>query len=117
VPDRHVDIAVPKQTSRHERRAGPGSPGNVVVTANRESSLRFLRRVEIGDEVIVESRHGEQFRYRVRDVRIAARDEVNATVAPTEPTLTLVTWYPFGAGDSGAALRYVVVATALRETV
>jgi LPXTG-site transpeptidase (sortase) family protein len=117
VPDRNVDVAVPRQTSRHERRAGPGSPGNVVVTANREASLRFLRRVEVGDEVIVESRHGEHFRYRVRDVRIAARDDVNATPAPTEPTLTLVTWYPFNAGDSGAALRYVVVATALRGTV
>jgi len=117
VPDRNVDVAVPKQTSRHERRAGPGSPGNVVVTASRDASLRFLRRVEVGDEVIVESRHGEQFRYRVRHVRIAARDEVNATVAPTEPTLTLVTWYPFSAGDSGAALRYVVVATAMRESV
>jgi len=117
VPDRHVDVAVPKQTSRHERRAGPASPGNVVVTANREASLRFLRRVEVGDEVIVESKHGEQFHYRVRDVRIAARDEVNATPAPTEPTLTLVTWYPFSAGDSAAALRYVVVATASRDTV
>ena len=117
VPDRNVDVAVPRQTSRHERRAGAGSPGNVVVTANREASLRFLRRVEVGDEVIVESRHGEHFRYRVRDVRIAARDDVNATPAPTEPTLTLVTWYPFSAGDSAAALRYVVVATALRGTV
>ncbi len=117
VPERAVDVAVPKQTSRHERRAGPGSPGNVVVTASREASLRFLRRVEVGDEVIVESKHGEQFRYRVRDVRIAARDEINATAAPTEPTLTLVTWYPFSAGDSGATLRYVVIATALRDTV
>ena len=117
VPDRNVDVALPRQTSRHERRAGPGGPGNVVLTANREASLRFLRRVEVGDEVIVESKRGEQFHYRVRDVRIAARDEVNATAAPTEPMLTLVTWYPFSAGDSGAALRYVVVATALRETV
>lgn len=117
VPDRNVDVAVPKQASRHERRAGPRSPANVVVTANRDASLRFLRRVEVGDEVIVQSTHGEQFRYRVRDVRIAARDDVNAIAAPTEPTLTLVTWYPFSAGDSGAALRYVVVATALRDTV
>jgi LPXTG-site transpeptidase (sortase) family protein len=117
VPDRHIDVAVPKQASRHERSAGPGQPGNVVVTANRDSSLRFLRRVEVGDAVIVQSRNGEQFRYRVRDLRIADRDDVNAIAAPAEPTLTLVTWYPFHAPESEATLRYVVVATADRGTV
>ena len=117
VPDRHIDVAVPKQASRHERSAGPGQPRNVVVTANRDSSLRFLRRVEVGDAVIVLSRHGEQFRYRVRDLRIAGRDEVNASAAPAEPTLTLVTWYPFDAPESASTLRYVVVATVDRGTV
>jgi hypothetical protein len=117
VPDRHIDVAVPKQASRHERSAGPGQPGNVVVTASRDSSLRFLRRVEVGDAVIVLSRHGEQFRYRVRDLRIAGRDDVNAAAAPEEPTLTLVTWYPFHAPESAATQRYVVVATADRGTV
>lgn len=117
VPDRNVDVALPKQARRHERRAGPSSPGNVVVTASRDASLRFLRRVEVGDEVIVESTRGEQFRYRVRDVRIAARDDVVATAAPAEPTLTLVTWYPFDTANSETALRYVVVATALTGTV
>jgi LPXTG-site transpeptidase (sortase) family protein len=117
VPDRNVNVALPKQTRRHERRSGPASPGNVVVTASRDANLRFLRRVEVGDEVIVESTHGEQFRYRVRDVRIAARDDVNATATPAEPTLTLITWYPFSVADSETALRYVVVATALTGTV
>jgi LPXTG-site transpeptidase (sortase) family protein len=117
VPDRHIDVTLPKQASRHERSAGPGQPGNVVVTANRDSSLRFLRRVEVGDAVIVESRLGERFRYRVRDVRIADRDDLGNAAAPAEPTLTLVTWYPFNATDSAAALRYVVVATADRGTV
>ena len=117
VPDRRIDVTLSRQASRHERSAGPGQPGNVVVTASRDASLRALRRVEIGDAVIVESSHGERFRYRVRDLRIADRDEVVATATPTEPTLTLVTSYPFNATDPAATLRYVVVATAEHDIV
>jgi len=117
VPDRHINVAVPKQASRRERGAGPGQPDNVIVTAKRDSSLRFLRRVEVGDAVIVESRDGERFRYRVRDVRIADRDDTGTAASPAEPTLTLVTWYPFHASESMATLRYVVVATADQGTV
>ncbi len=117
VPDRQIDVALPRQASRHERSAGAGQPGNVVVTASRDASLRFLRRVEVGDAVIVESRHGERFRYRVRDVRIADRDDLGAVAAPTEPTLTLITSYPFNAPESAATLRYVVVATVERGIV
>jgi LPXTG-site transpeptidase (sortase) family protein len=117
VPDRQIDVALSRQASRHERSAGPGQPHNVVVTASRDSSLRFLRRVEVGDAVIVESRLGERFRYRVRDVRIADRDDLAAAAAPTEPTLTLITSYPFQSSESAATLRYVVVATAERGIV
>ncbi len=117
VPDRHIDVAVPKQASRRERGVGPGQPGNVVVAANRDSSLRFLRRVEIGDAVIVESRAGERFRYRVRDVRIADADDLATAAPPVEPTLTLITWYPFHTNDPMATLRYIVVATADLGTV
>lgn len=117
VPDRHIDVAVPKQASRRDRGAATGQPGNVVVAAKRDSSLRFLRRVEVGDAVIVESRDGERFRYRVRDVRIGDPDDLAAAAPPVEPTLTLVTWYPFHANESMATLRYIVVATADLGTV
>jgi LPXTG-site transpeptidase (sortase) family protein len=117
VPERHIDVALPAHASRRERGAGPGQTGNVVVAAGRDESMRFLRRVEVGDAVIVESRHGERLHYRVRDVRIVDRGEVSAAPPPSEPTLTLVTSYPLRSLPAEAALLYVVVATVDRGTV
>jgi sortase A len=74
--------------------AAPGGDGNVGIAGHRDTFFRPLRRVEVGDEIVLETAEGVA-RYVVEwtDVVPPAAVEV---LAPTGyPALTLVTCYPF----------------------
>ena len=96
----------------HDGSAMPGQPGNVVLSAHRDTHFRFLRELVVGDTLIVELPAGQRFHYRVRATEVADQRDLRLPRLPAEPTLTLVTCYPFDAVETGGSLRYVVVATA-----
>ena len=96
----------------HDGSAMPGEPGNAVISAHRDTHFRFLRDVAVGDALIVEVAAGQRFRYRIREIDVADQRNLRLPRTPPEPTLTLVTCYPFDALETGGPLRYVVVATA-----
>jgi sortase A len=96
----------------HDGSAMPGQAGNAVFSAHRDTHFRFLRALEVGDALVVEMPAGQRFHYRVREMRIADQRDLRLPRLPPEPTLTLVTCYPFDAFESGGPLRYIVVATA-----
>lgn len=72
----------------------PGQPGNTGLAAHRDTFFRGLRNIEEGDAIIVETQEG-QFRYVVDSTRIVSPNQVDVLDATVEPTLTLVTCYPF----------------------
>ena len=88
--------------------ARPGEPGNCVLSAHRDTQFAFLRRLEIGDVVELETPSGGRHRYRVFDRRVARKDETTLLENTPDSTLTLVTCYPFDAVAPGGPLRYVV---------
>jgi sortase A len=88
--------------------ARPGEPGNCVISAHRDTQFAFLRRLEIGDVVDLETPDGGRHRYRVFERRVAHKSQVGLLQGTPEPTLTLVTCYPFDAVAPGGPLRYVV---------
>jgi sortase A len=90
--------------------AVPGGFGNTVLVAHRDTHFAFLRRVELGDEIDVETAYGRRARYRVREVAIVDRGEARVLDEAGDAQLTLVTCYPFDAVRPGTPLRYVVVA-------
>jgi sortase A len=90
--------------------AAPGSNGNSVLVAHRDTHFAFLERVEPGDEVEVEAAQGRRARYRVSEVTIMDKDEARVVDDPGAAQLTLITCYPFDAVRPGTKLRYVVVA-------
>jgi sortase A len=96
----------------HDGSALPGQPGNTVLSAHRDTHFRFLSQLAVGDALIVEMPAGARFHYRVRDIAIADQRDLRLPRLPSEPTLTLVTCYPFDAVNPGGPLRYVVVASA-----
>jgi sortase A len=96
----------------HDGSALPGQPGNTVLSAHRDTHFRFLSRLAVGDALIVEMPAGQRFHYRVRDIEVAEQHDLRLPRLPPEPTLTLVTCYPFDAVNPGGPLRYVVIATA-----
>ena len=72
----------------------PGTAGNIVVSAHRDSFFRPLKDIRIGDVIELELRDGMQ-RFRVGETFITDPLDVSV-LEPTEtPTLTLITCYPF----------------------
>ena len=88
----------------------PGARGNAVISGHRDTHFAFLRRLERGDLVVVESRDGRQHRFVVSGTRVVDRGDLGVVADAGDTRLTLVTCYPFDAIRPGGPLRYVVVA-------
>ncbi len=88
--------------------AQPGEAGNVVISGHRDTHFAFLRDIESGDEIRLETPNGVEHSYRVESARVVDEWDASA-MAPTDgDVLTLVTCYPFEALAPGGPLRYVV---------
>ena len=90
--------------------ARPGEPGVCVVYGHRNRRhLRVLEKVELGDEITVTAEDGSVYRYVVTQIDVV--DDLSEIVIPSvaEPTLMLVTCYPFRYSGN-APQKYIVIA-------
>lgn len=119
VAARNVDLYVLEGTSGRSLAFGPGhvsgtaapgSNGNSVIVAHRDTHFAFLRSLSGDEEIRVEDAKGRVAKYKVREVAIVDRDDTRVLAAADSPQLTLITCYPFDAVAAGTPLRYVVVA-------
>lgn len=85
----------------------PGEPGTTLISAHRDTHFGFLRALEQGDPVLLETPRG-RFRYRV--VRHRVVDARRYRVGDRDGRLVLVTCYPFDSWVPGGPLRYLVEA-------
>jgi sortase A len=90
----------------------PGAQGNSVIGGHRDTHLAFMRRLRLGDTVMVERPDGMRVSYRVVAADVLDRREVWVAKQEGPTRLTLVTCYPFDALGADGPLRYVVVALA-----
>lgn len=90
--------------------AAPGTSGTAVVTGHRDTHFRFLERVRIGDELIVETAGRPEARFRVRETAVVDARITSIRDAGAAPRLVLLTCYPFDAVRAGGPLRFAVVA-------
>jgi sortase A len=118
VPARHVDLFVLDNASNRALAFGPahvsgtarpGTAGNTVIVAHRDTHFAFLRDLNADDEITIETARGAAH-YRVREVTIVDKNETRVLDAADSPQLTLITCYPFDAVRPGTSLRYVVIA-------
>ncbi len=72
----------------------PGKPGNIGISAHRDSFFRPLRNVRRDDIVELTTLAGS-FRYRVLSASIVQPSEVSVLNPGATEVLTLVTCYPF----------------------
>ena len=72
----------------------PGQPGNVVIAGHRDTFFRPLRKIEICDEVSVDTT-ADIYHYQVRSFEIVDPRNVNALRFHNKNELTLITCYPF----------------------
>jgi sortase A len=72
----------------------PGNRGNTVLAAHRDTFFRPLRGIRIGDRVKIHQRGGDDV-YIVKSARVVQPNEVDVLKPTAEPSLTLITCYPF----------------------
>ena len=93
--------------------AMPGETGNAVIAGHRDTHFQFLKDVQPGELLKVESRKGVQHLYKVVDVDIVDSRKGSLLLDTEAAMLSLVTCYPFDAREAGGPLRYVVTARML----
>ncbi len=71
-----------------------GVPGNIGLSAHRDTLFRPLRNVRNGDEISL-TQAAKQFRYRVVSTKIVRPTDVAVLEPDGREILTLVTCYPF----------------------
>ena len=90
--------------------AFPGEAGNVGLAGHRDTFFRRLRDIRTDDVIDVVTAEG-RFSYRVQRTDIVQPSDVWVLDPTTQPSLTLVTCYPFS--YVGAAPERFVVRAAL----
>jgi sortase A len=74
--------------------AWPGQGGNVAIAGHRDGFFRGLKDLDIGDRLFLRMIEGRQD-FKVQDLRIVDPKDVYVLDPTPNPTLTLVTCYPF----------------------
>lgn len=91
---------------RVERTSPFGASGNTVIAAHRDGFFRALRNVKVGDVLQLDLPEAT-VTYHIVSTRIVDPSETSVLRATAEPTLTLVTCYPFYFAGS-APQRFIV---------
>jgi sortase A len=84
----------------------PWELGNSAIAAHRDGLFRPLKKIRIGDEIVMRTVRGD-LRYRVRDTKIVMPDDLSVLNQTDTQTLTLITCYPFN--YVGAAPKRFIV--------
>jgi len=104
------DLTLNRGVGRIPDTARPGEPGNAGIAGHRDGFFRGLKDVTVGDPIEIETLSSRQT-YRISKISIVSQTDVDVLDATREPTLTLVTCYPFYFVGS-APQRYIVSAVA-----
>ena len=89
-----TDECLRRAVGHIEGTALPAATGNVGLAGHRDTFFRALRRIRPHDVIEIGTLEGA-FRYSVESTSVVDPDDTEALAASTEPTLTLVTCYPF----------------------
>jgi len=111
-----AELNLNRGVGRIEGTAALGDPGNLGIAGHRDGFFRGLKDVKVGDVIEVQTLD-ETLSYRIADLRIVEPTDIDVLDDTSEPTLTLVTCYPFYF-IGHAPQRYIVRAVRLdRESI
>jgi sortase A len=106
------DATLNRGAGHIEDTALPGEPGNIGIAGHRDTIFRPVRRMRVGDELTL-STGDRVYRYRIKKMLIVGPNDVYVLDPTREPTLTLVTCYPFDFVGH-APKRFIVQAGLIR---
>jgi sortase A len=88
------DATLSRASGHIEDTPFPGEPGNVGIAGHRDTVFRPLRHVHLGDALVLTTAD-RVYRYRIKKTFVVGPDDVYVLDPTEQPTLTLVTCYPF----------------------
>jgi len=108
------DITLNRGVGHIAGTALPGQSGNIAITGHRDGFFRPLKDAREGDIIEVQ-RKSQTDRYIVSKIKIVFPSDTSVLNNTTDPTLTLVTCYPFYFVGA-APQRYIIQASLLPPT-
>jgi sortase A len=103
------DLTLNRGVGRIAGTVGPGEAGNMGVAGHRDGFFRRLKDIHVGDQIDLLAGQ-TKFIYAVENIEIVSPSNVTVLRPRSQPSLTLVTCYPFYfLGD--APQRYIVHAS------
>lgn len=107
------DLSLNRGVGLIQGTAKPGENGNVGIAGHRDGFFRDLKDVHQGDRIeLIEAKRTET--YVIDRVLIVQPEEISVLAPRAQPSITLVTCYPFYFVGS-APLRYIVQGTLLQH--
>ena len=103
------DLTLNRGAGRIAGTSRPGEAGNIGIAAHRDSFFRGLKKIQPGDAIRLRTRSGAEM-YNVDHIEVVRPDDVRVLEPRPQPSLTLVTCYPFYYFGS-APQRYIVSAS------
>jgi sortase A len=103
------DLTLNRGVGRILGTAKPGAVGNLGIAGHRDGFFRGLENLAAGDEIDL-VRIGQSDRYAVEKIQIVSPEDVSVLNSTQEPSLTLVTCFPFYYVGS-APQRFIVHAS------
>ncbi len=91
----------------------PGEQDNCVLSGHRDTVFANLGKLNIGDQLIVQTSAGT-YTYEIKRVRIVDKDDKTVIVPADHAILTLTTCYPFQY-IGNAPDRYILIADLVAE--
>ncbi len=88
----------------------PGQQGNTVIAGHRDTHFRFLKDIQRGEFIQLQSLTGKTIQYEVSETIIVDEKQAEYLASTSENKLTLITCYPFDAIRPGGPLSYLVIA-------
>jgi sortase A len=85
----------------------PGSAGNIAIAGHRDRHFRKLEWIQRDDQILLTSREGAPFVYRVEWSRTFKPGDIQVLDESHGPAITLITCFPFEYVGS-APLRLIV---------
>ena len=89
----------------------PWEDGNSAFAGHRDGLFRPLKDIKVGDEIFFRTSR-DQYRYRVTGTSIVTPDDVSVLAPRSQPSLTLITCYPFSFVGN-APKRFIIFAERL----
>ncbi len=88
----------------------PGQPGLSTLGGHRDTHFSFLKELEPGDNLIVETADGSAHHFTVQTKHVVHNETHGLDFSGTRPRLALITCWPFDALTTGGPERFVVLA-------